>query len=200
VSDDAGSGDPAGESGPGPTIEPATMDDLDAVVDGWLALAADQRRHGSHVLVDPNRETVTETVGGHVLAGEVLVARPPDGADSGEALVGFVVVRMEGDAYERDAARGDVPALWVAPGHRGDGVGAALLSAAEQLLAERGAEAVRLEVLAANDGARRFYARAGYEEHRHVLEKPLDGADEGTAGVVGADGRGGTDDGDDEKR
>jgi len=201
--DDGGFGDRAGAGQP-VTVERATMDDLDAVVEGWLSLAADQRGHGSHVLVEPNRETVTETVGGHVLAGEVLVARPAeaDRADGETAAVsGFVVAALETDGYERDVTRGDVPALWVAPDRRGGGVGAALLAAAEDLLADRGAERVRLEVLAANDGAARFYEREGYREHRRVLEKPLDGSDDGAASGTDGDSGGTTDaEGDGEKR
>ena len=52
--------------------------------------------------------------------------------------------------------------LAVAPGHRGRGVGRALLDAVEAEARERGACKITLEVLEGNAGARRAYERAGF--------------------------------------
>lgn len=150
---------------------PAT-DEADAIADMWVALAREQRPHGSHLLADANRAHVRASVARHVVAGDLLVARRAD------EPVGFVWFELETGAYEQDATRGLVRNLYVRPDHRGEGVGSDLLAAAEERLRSAGAETLSLEVLAANEDARRFYRRHGYSPHRVELEKPADGAEE----------------------
>ncbi|MGM0448862.1 MAG: GNAT family N-acetyltransferase [Methanobacteriota archaeon] len=168
-------------------IEPATAADVDAVTDMWVALAAGQREHGSTLRAEANRETVREWVAQSVVTGELLVARDPDpaaeadgGGDRKADPVGFVGFSLERGDYERDAIRGTVSNLYVAPDRRGEGIGAALLVAAERALSEAGADRVALEALADNDRARAFYADRGYDPHRVELTKSLGGkADDG---------------------
>jgi len=64
--------------------------------------------------------------------------------------------------------------LYVRPGSRGDGVGSALLAAAESELADMGVDTVSLEVLADNEDARRFYRRHDYGPHRVELAKSME--------------------------
>jgi ribosomal protein S18 acetylase RimI-like enzyme len=149
-------------------VERATMDDLDAVVEAWLSLAAGQREHGSGLLADGNREQIAATAGNHIFAGGVFVARDDDG------LAGFVMFGPESGSYQRDRDRGVVRNLWVRPDRRGEGIGRDLLARAEADLAADGLDAVVLESMADNDGARRFYRRAGYEPHRITFAKELD--------------------------
>jgi ribosomal-protein-alanine N-acetyltransferase len=52
--------------------------------------------------------------------------------------------------------------LWVAPFAQGQGVGAALLAALEEVIANAGYTFVELETSAGNAGAVRFYERHGY--------------------------------------
>ena len=169
-------------------IEPATAADVDAVTDMWVALAAGQREHGSTLRAEANRETVREWVAQSVVTGDLLVARDPDPvagtdgrANSNETeVVGFVGFSLERGNYERDAVRGTVSNLYVAPERRGEGIGAALLDAAERALSEAGADRVALEALADNDRARAFYADRGYGPHRVELTRSLRGeADDG---------------------
>ena len=166
-------------------IEPASADDVDAVTDMWVALAAGQREHGATLRAEANRATVREWVAQSVVTGDLLVARDPgdrraaDGDETGP--VGFVGFSLERGDYERDAVRGTVSNLFVVPERRGEEIGAALLDAAERALAEAGAERVALEALADNDRAREFYAEHGYDRHRVELTKSLDGeADDGS--------------------
>lgn len=56
----------------------------------------------------------------------------------------------------------DLFAMWVAPHARGTGVADGLIRAAAEWAADRGLEAVRLEVAAGNDRAERVYARHGF--------------------------------------
>ncbi|OYR59258.1 GNAT family N-acetyltransferase [Halorubrum halodurans] len=158
-----------------PRIVAATVDDVDAIADRWVTLARGQRRHGSTLLASANREAVREWIARSVVTGELLVARDGDGtAAPAETVVGFVAFSIERDGYERDCTRGVVSNLFVSADRRGEGIGSALLAAAERELAEAGADAVALEALADNERARSFYADHGYDLHRVELRKELD--------------------------
>jgi ribosomal protein S18 acetylase RimI-like enzyme len=151
-----------------PTVEPATVDDVDDVTDLWVALAAGQRRHGSTLLAEANRGAVREWVARSTVTGELLVARAADGKP-----VGFVGYALDREGYDRDCVRGTVSNLFVIPDRRGEGIGADLLDAAERALAAAGADRVALEALADNERARAFYTDRGYDLHRVELTKPL---------------------------
>ncbi|MWV63895.1 GNAT family N-acetyltransferase [Halorubrum sp. JWXQ-INN 858] len=153
-----------------PRITAATAADIDAVTDLWVALARGQRDHGSGILAERNRGAVRESIARHVVVGELLVARV-----GGEA-VGFVDFSVDRGGYERDHVRGTVGNLFVAPEHRGEGIGSALLAAAERGLREAGADVVGLEAMAANERAREFYRAHGYEPHRVTFTKAVDAA------------------------
>ncbi|MDB2264520.1 GNAT family N-acetyltransferase [Halorubrum ezzemoulense] len=167
-------------------IEPATADDVDPVTDMWVTLAAGQREYGATLRGEANRATVREWVAQSVVTGDLLVARDPEAAAEADAgdpdPVGFVGFSLERGDYDRDAVRGTVSNLFVRPDRRGEGVGAALLDAAERALVEAGAERVALEALADNDRARAFYADRGYGLHRVELTKSLDPQDEDERG------------------
>lgn len=149
-------------------IERGRTADADAVADLWVDLATDQLAHGSHLLPAENRERIRESILRHAVAGTLFVAR------DGEGLVGFVTCSVETGGYVQDETRGLVENLYIVPEERGEGIGAALLEAAEDALADRGCTTVSLDVLAANADARRFYERHGYDAHRVELERRLD--------------------------
>ncbi|WP_435129101.1 GNAT family N-acetyltransferase [Halobaculum sp. D14] len=88
-------------------------------------------------------------------------------------VVGFVTCGPESEGYDQDVDCGVVENLYVRPAYRGSGVGAELLSRAEESLAADGADVVTLEAMADNGGARRFYERHGYGEHRVEYRKPV---------------------------
>ncbi|MDB2243239.1 GNAT family N-acetyltransferase [Halorubrum ezzemoulense] len=167
-------------------IEPATADDVDPVTDMWVTLAAGQREYGATLRGEANRATVREWVAQSVVTGDLLVARDPEAAAEADAgdpdPVGFVGFSLERGDYDRDAVRGTVSNLFVRPDRRGEGVGAALLDAAERALVEAGADRVALEALADNDRARAFYTDRGYGLHRVELTKSLDPQDEDERG------------------
>lgn len=182
-------------------VEPAAMDDVDAVADLWVDLAAGQREYRSHLLAEPNRAAVADALARSVVRGDLLVARGPiDAADGGPAgrrygttrrdtgrgrdrggvgpIVGFVMFGVESGTYEQDATIGAVHNLYVRPAARDAGVGSALLAAAERALDEAGADTVSLEAMVDNEAALRFYRARGYHAHRVELEKSLDGGDD----------------------
>ena len=144
----------------------ADSTDADAIADLWVDLAADQRQHGSHLLPEANRTRVAETMLKHVVTDTALVARRDD------EVVGFVTFGQEAERYRQDVTRGVVHNIYVQVGHRGEGIGSELLSAAEAALVERGVDRLSLQAMAANDAAREFYRRHGYEPHRIEYEKP----------------------------
>lgn len=145
----------------------ATSDDVDALVECWLALAADQRRHGSHVQGPENRAVVADALARHVVMEELWVARESE-------IVGFVTYTLREGRYSRTERVGVVTNLYVRPAARNRSVGSRLLEAAETDLRERGADTVSLEVLADNEAARRFYRRHGYDPHRLELSKAVE--------------------------
>ncbi|MFB6119891.1 MAG: GNAT family N-acetyltransferase [Halobacteriaceae archaeon] len=148
-------------------IEAAEQADVAALADLWVSLVADQRAYGAHLLAAANRERVREFLANFVATDSVVVAR-----DAG--IVGFVMFRIESGAYEQDATRGFVDNVFVRPARRGEGIGSRLLDAAEDALAERGADVAALSVLADNEDARRLYERRGYSPHRITMERPLE--------------------------
>ncbi len=154
------------------TVAPADTEVVDRLADMWVALARDQRGHGSHLRADPNRTHVRELLARYTASEGLLIATTGD--DGTGTAVGFVMFRVRSGQYEVDTTRGLVENLYVGQGHRNDGVGSALLEAAERHLRERGVDVVSLEVMAPNEAARRFYRRHGYEPHRVELEKSVD--------------------------
>jgi ribosomal protein S18 acetylase RimI-like enzyme len=146
------------------TIETATVEDVEEVRGLWVRLAAGQRDHGSHILPEANRERISESVARHAVGETLLVARDDD-------IVGFVMFTVETGTYEQDCTRGIVENLYVLPEHRNEGIGTALLGAAETALFDRGVDTISLDAMADNERARAFYRRRGYEPHRVELEK-----------------------------
>jgi len=138
--------------------------EVDRVVELWLSLASGQQEYGSHLLAERNSERIRESILRHVVRDSVLVAR--DGK-----LVGFVMFSTNASEYVQDCTQGTIENLYVRPGRRDEGVGSRLLAAAEKRLQDAGVDAITLEVMAANDDARRFYRRHGYSPHRVEMEK-----------------------------
>lgn len=91
------------------------------------------------------------------------------GARRDGALIGAVMVGHDGH-------RGWVYYLAVDSQYRGEGIGSALIAAAEQWLRNRGAVKIQLMVRSGNDDALGFYDKIGYEQNDvKVLSRRLDG-------------------------
>jgi len=69
--------------------------------------------------------------------------------------------------------RGHVATIVVAESHRGRGLGRVLMSAAETYAKEKGAEDIKLEVMAFNADALDFYRELGYGNFSFRLSKSL---------------------------
>jgi ribosomal protein S18 acetylase RimI-like enzyme len=144
----------------------------EAVLDCWVALANEQRELGSTIAGEPNRDAMHATLLEKLTTGTLLVARPgrtgdgEEGCGATDDIRGFVTFELVRGQYVEPVDRGRIGNLWVAPEHRGQGIGTRLLEAAESRLADAGAETVGLEALADNDAAREFYRKRGYAPHR----------------------------------
>jgi ribosomal protein S18 acetylase RimI-like enzyme len=84
-------------------------------------------------------------------------------------LVGYALAHelKRGEAWVADtwvtgARLAELDSLSVLPGHRGGGIGSALLDAVDEELAERGIDDVIVGVLPGNEGAVELYRRRGF--------------------------------------
>jgi ribosomal protein S18 acetylase RimI-like enzyme len=103
-------------------------------------------------------------------AGGIFVAEI-DGAVAGLAMV---LTRVPPEALdEPPGAYAVVAELVVRAGYRRQGLGAALLRAAEAAARDAGASELRIGVLSGNRAARRLYRRAGFGPYLATLAKPL---------------------------
>jgi ribosomal protein S18 acetylase RimI-like enzyme len=148
-------------------ITDADPAESDAVADLWVTLAEGQRDHGSHLESRANRTHIREAIVRAIAADRLLVARADD-------IVGFVMFGTETTRYEQTVSRGIVENIYVVSDRRNEGIGSALLEAAEDRLREQGVDAIALEAMAHNERAREFYRQRGYTPHRVELEKRLD--------------------------
>ena len=149
----------------------------------WVELANSQRKHGSHLLGQENREAIQNemsmsTATGGVLLAEVTAEGGDDADDADDAddgiIVGFVTYGPEFSAYEQDVDRGMLHNIYVLPEYRNQGIGSELFEAAEQSLLDAGMDVLVLEAMAANEDAQRLYRQHGYELHRVELERHIE--------------------------
>jgi ribosomal protein S18 acetylase RimI-like enzyme len=171
------------------------MDDADALTDLWVALAQGQHDYGSYLAAEDNHSPIYESICQHIVTGGILVARSCDGdlnndggldndrdlnfdsdsewsSDRGQSdIAGFVMFADKKGRYTEVISIGIIENLYVVPDQRGKGIGSALLVAAEDALKSDGVAVTTLEVMAANEAARRFYTRHGYDAHRITMAK-----------------------------
>ena len=151
--------EPDSEPEPDSDADRAAEADVDPATDAEADRSPDEdAHHATDADTDPSSSRADED----------------DQAAGDPELVGFVTFDLESERFQQDVTRGFVHNLVVRRDHRGRGIGTALLTGAERVLAERGADVVALQAMAANEDARAFYRRCGYEPHRVELEKPLE--------------------------
>ena len=144
-------------------LEPA---DLDVLRPLWLAL----RDHHGSITPDWGPVRSDDESWARRRADYEKWLAEPDAfafvAHRGHRAVGYALVTVNPGSPTWAAAdrAGYVETLSVAPEERGKGTGAALLRATHDRLEQLGVDHVELTVVSANEDARRFYAREGYEE------------------------------------
>jgi ribosomal protein S18 acetylase RimI-like enzyme len=150
-------------------VRPATVAEVDAVVEHWLALVDEQQRHGEVLESDANRRLARRRLAEAITRDEVLVAVSQE-----ETICGFVGYGVERGYFELGRLRGRIRAIHVDPACRNAGIGTRLLDAAETRLHHRGCESILVDVLVANESARALYADRGYSPHRLTLERRVE--------------------------
>jgi GNAT superfamily N-acetyltransferase len=90
------------------------------------------------------------------------------------ALVGYLIVVLV-MSVEHKGLMGEIDEFFVSPEARSQGLGAALLAAAERALVQRGCVRLQLQLARGNARARTFYERRGYRARAgyELLDKPL---------------------------
>jgi ribosomal protein S18 acetylase RimI-like enzyme len=154
-------------------IEPLPADRLDALEPLWRDLLDHLVEVGSEVAIRPHyeswplcKEHFAEWLGEEEHSF-LLVAR----LNGGGEMVGFAMVRGDRgeEVWYTDERFAELQALVVASGHRGRGVGSALMDAAEARLAQLGITDLYIGVDSVNTEALRFYEARGYTLSYHLL-------------------------------
>lgn len=122
---------------------------------------------------DPEAIALNQALGGEVDARsgtKLYRQRAPLPSDLGPPGGLLLIARRGGEAIgiagirHLDSEVAEVKSMYVAPGHRGDGVGRRLLRALEEVARSRGCRAVRLDTSHYLTEAVAFYRSAGYRE------------------------------------
>jgi ribosomal protein S18 acetylase RimI-like enzyme len=147
----------------GLTIRPATLADCDAVA----GMVQDLAR-----LADVQSGTT-----GAILAAEAFGPRPTIALLIAEGETGPLGCLVHQDTFStwRGTNGVFVVDIYVKPGHRGRGIGVALMRAAAQAGRARGARFMRLDVDTDNRDAQRLYRRLGFTRVDHqfqILDEP----------------------------
>ena len=143
-----------------------------------LVFTADDTTAAAELLDAFNREFDTPTPGPDAIATRLaallgdqttfaFVVTPPD---SGE-IVGVALVTLRTNVWYQGWV-GLLDELYVVPEHRNQGLGTALLRAAETELVARGGEVLEIGVDGEDVDAQRFYERHGYVDHDEWAELP----------------------------
>lgn len=135
------------------TIKPATHDDLDAILDLRERVAAEGVWIGGELPLDVegDRARFAATIDADRADACSLAAVLDDGT-----LVGHLSIHQRVGIADLG--------MNVAPGHRGAGIGAALLASALEWARRAGCHKVELEHWPWNHAARRLYERFGFVE------------------------------------
>lgn len=145
-------------------LRPATAADLEAVLalhcaffteDGYTVREDESRANLSRLLGDPTLGRLWVMDDGGEVAGYLLLA------------FGFSLEFRGRDAF--------VDELYVAPSHRGRGLGTRALELAAEACRELGVRALHLEVERYKEGAQALYRRMGFADHdRYLMTKWID--------------------------
>jgi GNAT superfamily N-acetyltransferase len=129
----------------------------------------------AQLLDDFNREYETPSPGPEVLAPRLRHLLP--GGDVVALLVedppvGLALLTLRPNVWY-DGPVGLLDELYVVPGRRSEGLGTALLRAAEQAVLQRGGALLEINVDGVDVDARRFYERHGYRNVEPGEDLPM---------------------------
>lgn len=140
-------------------IRPATIRDRDTLLTFWKAF---ELEYPEPEYMIESEEQAWADIENHIDEGVALVAE-----EDGRAL-GMALARVE-----EGRKLGHFTGLYVLPEARRRGIGRTLMAEVETRMRERGVEHLSLDVLVANEHARRLHRRLGYAEHALLMIKSL---------------------------
>ena len=142
-------------------LRPATPADLEAVLALHRTFFSED---GYAFREDESRANLARLLGDATL-GRLWVM------DEGGEVIGYLLLAF-GFSLEFRGRDAFVDELYVAPGHRGRGLGTLALSLATEDCREFGVRALHLEVERYKEGAQALYRRAGFVDHdRYLMTK-----------------------------
>ncbi len=149
-------------------IRPLKADEVDKLMVLWKAFVNDPSASDGLILThEENARRMVEFV-------KKVIAEDPNQiliAEEGGSLVGYLLFQKQAKlALETSRHWGHISDLYVAPDHRGRGVGADLLRTCLEYLRSAGVSHVWLNVWAQNERAMRLYRKAGFKDYMHVME------------------------------
>ncbi|HEY3336550.1 MAG TPA: GNAT family N-acetyltransferase [Candidatus Limnocylindrales bacterium] len=148
--------------------------DIPALAEIYLSLA----RH--HAALDPAEYRVPERAAVHARFAAELEAAEEEDLHLVAEVDGVVVGQLDAiGGRRRSPGSMRVPrasasiGIAVLEGWRGQGIGSALMRAAERWARDRGLDVLDLDVATPNEGGRRLYERLGYARVAETMVKPL---------------------------
>lgn len=152
-------------------IRTARRGDVPSLLLLWAAMVEENARLDPRLAVHADaKERMARTLATWVddPARIVLVAE-----EHNRLVVGFAAGQvLAGNGLQVPARLGEVTDCYVVPARRRRGAGRRLAGRLLDLLAEKGAESVRLQVVAKNVEAQAFWASLGWEPLEEILERP----------------------------
>jgi GNAT superfamily N-acetyltransferase len=164
----------AGADGLDVTIRSVTIDDLDALVEVYLAGAAHHAAIDPAAFRVPDRDAVAVRLRrrvDHCGPEHEYVVAMADGRIVGSATMDLDDLPDPGAMARR--VRAAELGIAVFDAWRGQGIGRLLIAHLERWAADQGVERVILNVSTANDGAIRLYHGLGYEDAGIEMRKEL---------------------------
>ncbi|MDQ7734977.1 GNAT family N-acetyltransferase [Halomonas sp. SpR1] len=155
------------------TVRKARKADLKAICQLSNEINEDHHLHMPHDFVKPDGSNRDEPywLGFMSMDDSTVFVTEDNGV-----LTGAVAVSVSTSApypFLTSRSRGHVATIVVAESYRGRGLGRELMSAAEAYAKEKGAEDIKLEVMAFNSDALDFYRELGYGNFSFRLFKSL---------------------------
>src|SRR5262245_1609826 len=152
-------------------IRVARRGDVPSLLLLWGAMAEENARADPRFALHPDaKEHMARALGAWVEdpARAVLVAE-----EGGRLLVGYAAGSVtQGNGIQGPLRLGQVTDCFVVPARRRRGIARRLAARLHDLLVEKGAETVRLQVVAKNASSVAFWRSLGYEALEDVLERP----------------------------
>jgi GNAT superfamily N-acetyltransferase len=148
----------------------ANASDTEPLLDLWVQLIDHHRRLSPEL---PGLRPTRASLLGEIERGLASAACRIFVAESEGRILGFLFAEADPPGKSEEGGVGRIHETFVLPGHRGVGVGTALVRAAVDWVRDRGASRMSVRVEESNPEARLFWLQLGFADRARVLERPL---------------------------